>query len=250
MRPKIIFTYVLLLSLALTGCSSKEETQVEDVPEDAWVALRMSLQDEGLAGFLVPLDGGKIEPDWIFRKGIYCRDGWDMKRAIADIIKDKPIITKKATSLLVKDSGVFENYDLSIEEILKTTEGKEMPPADRLPFAKAGAVFFTKIAGQISTSAGFIIPHTNAYYTVDKWLEEAVYVPNISEIHKYFPIQKFSLMVAADSPPSISQRQRDQMRKEHNLDIWTEREVQMLKKILEEHGGKPANISTQTLMYR
>ena len=241
MCAKVTYIYVILSFLVLAGCSSKEETKVEDVPEDAWIALRMCLQDEGVAGFLVPLDGGKVEPDWIFQKGIYCRDAWDMKRAIEEVIKDKPIITKDVTSFLAKDNSVFEDYDLSIEAILKKTEGKEMPSADRLPFAKADAVFFTKIAGQISTSAGFITPHTNASFGVDGDLKEAVYVPNISEIHKYFPIQKFSLMVAPDSSTNI-QEQKEQMGKDYNFDLWTEPEIQILKKVLEEHGGKPAMI--------
>lgn len=233
MYSKRAYIYLFLLIIALVGCRSKKEAKTESIPEDAWIALRIAGQGKGMAGFLVPLSIDRNDPDWVFREGIYCRDAWDMKRAIEKVIKNKPIITERAISFLPSGNVIFENYNQSTRMMLEKIEGKEPPLQNRLPYAKGDGVFFCKIRGQVSTSAGWVLSHINRRTSLDEDLAYAVYVPNISEIHKYFPIQKIFLMAP------ISRTQNNVKSEPSRLFVeWTENEFQILKKVVEKHGGR------------
>jgi hypothetical protein len=250
---KNVILFFVIGSLVLFGCRKQEPVhestknlQGIPAPKDAWIAVRLKdnsnypdtsgLANSKMAGFLIPLDCDRGDPDWVFRYGQFCRDVWNIKRIADTYAKGKVIITKNASSFISKNQVVqFEDYPDSTDKMFASLKNQTPPDFNELPNSKGVSCGYGKFKGQHRTSAGLIISTFNRPGNFSD-LRSAWYVPDISKIDQYWPITEI--------PLEITKGQGDTQYYpfETILQGWNDSEIQVLETILKKHGGKQFTI--------
>jgi hypothetical protein len=231
------FRFILICIVAafsIIGCRKQESADVDqNVPSDAWIALRIRGQDKTMSGFLVPLACDQNDPDWVFRYGKYCRDIWDINQVVNKEVRGKLIVTKCATCFLKGNNPFFEDYKSSVEDMLKPmrnlTAPVEVPLYDELG---KGYNFF-KVNGQKSTSAGFITMMLNRGLEMEDF-QSFMFIRDINSLPGCWPIDKKKIMVWSEGfkySPATNQYSRAKF-VDRVLGRWTDSEMKIILKVL------------------